>query len=799
MILTICTLKSYQAQSQALYRYYAADSQSIVSGNYYRILVMDTLNVNDTFKIKAAIRINGTAVINQKATIIRHNRRIDITNQENTFQDSLSLDSIHQGFWKDRFVNVFIINDDTSKTSNGDKEILVSYPLPLGKGYNVDKDSVVTRKTDPLFSLHGSITTIGQLSDNKYQAQTIPQNYIRTSINAELTLFGLPFSTNYYYTTENTTGLNQINNYRISFNYNKFYNNLNQRLNKKIQNEKQHKLNTITTIDIKELDKEYSEIKGKVTNQEYLKQQKKNEAIIKRGENDSIFRNSYKYKKSQLHLKDHELKNKRLCELDTLRIKYFRDARNADVYGGILNINSTSPKGFRRSLKKYGLISNADKLALSLKKFDLGTFDPNYTRLVLGGVSLTGVNTEINYGKLYGAFTWGTSVTNFSNPFNIDIAGKRNLISSRVGLGRTEKLLFAFSFLKGSDGASNKVEDSTYRYYVPQQNYVAGIDLVYRQGVSEVGFEFARAINDNQDQNNKSNIEQFGSINKVKYANAWTIYSDLSIESGTRFRLMTRVVDPFYYSFGTPFLRRDNFRIETSIDQSFLNRNVQFGVTYRRDEDNIYDLKEGTSINNSFLFNLQLRFRNYPFVLLTYSPNYQYYYYAASKTHYSSNVKLYNITIGYTKRKRNYTYTSTFTYTKQYNETNTLGFGLFHIDQYSANENLYFNIIDLTTSLGLTYTHPYHTTQTGKIYALNSSLSKSIFKRKVNINGGYSYQKDFGLEERNIIHVGTEFLLGWSIRCNIRTERHFVKRNRIIDNTTNQDMNLGRITIIKTF
>jgi hypothetical protein len=258
---------------------------------------------------------------------------------------------------------------------------------------------------------------------------------------------------------------------------------------------------------------------------------------------------------------------------------------------------------------------------------------------------------------------------------------------------------------------------------------------------------------------------------------------------------MTRSVDPFYYSFGTPYLRRDNFRIETKAEQPFLKNQIAASISYRRDEDNIYSLKEGTSINNSFIYTLNVKFKKYPFLIVTYSPNYQSFYNAISKSKYSSTVKLYNITAGYTKQGRNIIATTVLNYTKQYNQTTTEGFSLFHIDQYAVNENLYIKPIDLNTTAGITYVLPYQTGDTGRVFIATLSASKSVFKKKVNLNGSYAYQKDFGYQQRNIIQAGTNFSLGWKININIRVEHHFIQSTKL--QTT--DMNLGRITITKAF
>lgn len=671
----------------------------------------------------------------------------------------------------------------------------------------VDSSQFTMPKKKPI-SVHGSIKTIGQASDNQYNTQGIPQNYVRTYVNADLDLFGLPFSTGYYYTTESNSGPNKINNFRLSFRYDLFYQNLRTRMEKKLEVDKQDKIKRVTRIDIGNLNKEFSKLQNELNAKDYKRLIDKNASILALGEKDTSFKKSYRYKKAYQQNLDQKAKLDRLKELEKLKEEYLKYSQVADYDTRIKELNLSKPKDFRRGTKRFGLLKPGQSIFLSVKKLDLGTFDPDYTTLILSGVSLTGVNIEMNPGNLYGAFTWGKAIANFDNPLAFSsLAGGRTIMSGRLGLGQKEKLLVAMSLLKGTDDAGNAVIDSNYNYYLPNYNYVIGADVKYKiNDQAEVGAEYAKSQSREIGKETRSTGEQIGNLvspDQGKYSSAWYAYTKFNLnDNRTRIKASTRVVDPFYYSFGTPYLRRDNFRIELKGEQLFWKNQVTTGVTYRRDRDNLYALKQGTSVNNTFIFNAQIRIKKYPYLILTYSPSYQSFYNSVLDKQIKSTVKLYNAVVGYTHQNKKIVANSTFSYTRQYNESNQDEWPAFDVSQYAFYENVMLRQINLTVNSGVTYALPKHQGDTGRVFTANVQCTKGLFKNKISVMGGYRYQKDFTVEERNIAEAGTSFSLGWGINCQITAEKHFIKSygyRLVARSDFPTAMMLGRITLIKTF
>lgn len=649
-------------------------------------------------------------------------------------------------------------------------------------------------------TIHGSITTTGQLSDNRYNGQTVPQHYLRTYVNAEVSVFGLPFNTGYYYTTESAGSANPINNYRFSFNYDKFYGELKNKLDKKLQAEKERNLQTPGMPDLPALNTEYEKLNAELNAPSFKTRMLKNDELLKRGELDTNFRHSFRYRQAQQQSLDYGQKLARLEEIGKMKAHYDKLDRISGMNINMQEHRALAPAGFRKALGRYGMLKPGEQFFLNVRKLDLGSFDPAYTRIVLNGVNLTGINVELNPGYLYGAFAWGKTTGGMSNPFAFDLSSGRSIMAGRLGIGRAGKTLLAVSVLKGDDDANsgNTVTgDSTPTAFIPKHNYVTGADLTHKNQFIEAGIEYARSVNRTGPATANTELGNTLKQDQSRYSGAWNAYANVSLqESSTKFGVAARVIDPYYYSFGVPYLRQDNFRVEGKAEQGFLHNQLSTGIQYRRDEDNVYDLKEATSVNNMLIYTLQARFKQYPFVVLSFAPSYQSYYNSALKLHISSSVKMYQATVGYVKTGKKSMLTSVGTYTKQYSQGNNEGMTVFHVDQYTLNETYMLMPANLQLAAMGSYTLPLSGGDTGRMFMGNVMATKSFLKNKIKVSAGYAYQRDRA-EVRNIIRCGTGFALPFGISCELRLERHFIRR-RIVP-AGSSDMHLGQLTLTKRF
>lgn len=726
--------------------------------------------------------------------------------------------------------NHLTLIEDSLIIGKAKQALLFYFPLTTSLHKN-DSGEAKAKKRNPFLKVHGNIIVSGQLADGKLYGQGIPEKYLRTQVNCKPELLGVPFNFSYYTTSENNSDFHGINNYRVSFDYATFYNKLKHRLDTLSELDKLKKISRITKLDIEQINKESLKLKAQLNNQSYLKQMMSNKNILNKFSNDSVknvdlknitnksllvdkkinsgqksfdslYRNSRRFKKASDQMNLYQYKVNRLKELDNLKNGYNIDSIKINFDGKVEDIKANNSKGFKKRLKKYGLYKPQYDLLLSIKKLDFGTFDPAYTTLILSGISLKGINTEINYGNLYGAFTYGSVSNNFNyRSFFSNTNSEQTILACRAGIGRIEKLLFAVSLLKGQDNGGNQLRDSNSGFLLPEKNYVLGIDIRYKfSDFIDLGVEYAKSTiqdrENNKGSDDASSIKNLISASKSKYSDAWTGYFNLKLKSNTKLHFMTRQIDPFYYSFGAPFLRKDNFRIEAKGEQHFWKKQFSAAITVRKDQDNIYDLKEATSRNLTSIYTFHLKIKKYPFLLVNYSPNYQSNFNALTKHTFSSSIIYYGLTSGYTFQTRSISVTSTLNFSRQFNKTTAAGYSLFDISQYMLSENLFFKQMDIMFSGILNYTFPA-IGDTGRIYFSNLMVSKTSHDKKTTISIGYVYQKDFGVDRRNCIQTNVTLILGWGITSTLKLEKQFIKNYKV--DKENSNLNIGRVIIMKTF
>ncbi len=689
------------------------------------------------------------------------------------------------------------------------------------------------KKEKPV-KINGSVMVIGQYADNRYPNQSIPQSFVRTAINANVEVFGLPVSTSYYYTTENINGSYQINNFRMSFRYDQFQSNIKAKLNKRAELNKINQLKHFTNLDINSLNAEYEKLRNEINSKDFKKRLEKNLAVIEKKVPDTLLKKpnlndskdliqkkrsdiqarlnnpeltrNFSYKKALISQNELLGKLERLQQIEELKNEYLKYNKQVEMNARLSEVDLKNPKSYMKAAKRYGYVKPGQGIFMSMRKLDIGTFDPDYTVLVLSGVSLMGFNIEVNPGKIYGAFTVGKAVTNFNylNYLNAvsALTGGRNIISARAGLGSKDNFLCAVSVLRGTDNTQDPVKDSTTIYYQPNYNYVLGIDARYKINSNvDLGVEYAKSQDQaivSESKNAGDRIAGLANSSQALYSSAWNAYSNIGFNKNTsRIKVSGRWVDPFYNSFGTPYLRKDNFRMEAKGEQLFWKRQLSTSVTYRRDADNLRDTKQGTSINRSMIFNLQLRLKKMPYLLLTYSPNYQSFYNSVFDKNIQTDVKYYNAVLGYTYQKDKTVFNTTLTYSRQFNHTNQTQWKHFDVSQYSIIQSMLVQPVNLTMTGTLNYVLPANGSDTGQLVNLSLTGSKGVFKNKITVTAGARYQDDKMIEQRWIGEAGSSFSLGFGIRCQLHYERHFISSYK--NNSGKSDMNLGRVTLIKTF
>lgn len=791
---------------QVTYRLVSPDSKAV--GMHTLFNLVPASHVSDSMPAERVLHVyyDQNKVVSFRASFSSYNNRTALSALDSIVFDSVMYDSILTS------PSIMTRRKEYKITLVNTSEMMIEFPIEDIETGNISAQDSTGNKKDSIevkrpkkaipFSVHGSVKLVAQVSDNKYLYQGIPQNYLRTFVNTEINCFGLPFTAGYMYTTESNSGINQLNNYRISFQYDKFYEGINQRLSEKIKADGKVNLPAKAGIDINEISPELISLNKQVNADEFKLRYEKNRQILELGEKDSLFRQSHKYKKALKQQELNDKKTSRLKELTLLKEKYLKEDRLADINVNTRQKKISSPGEFRRAAKKYKLVSPFQSVFLSVKRLDIGTFDPQYSTLTLNGINITGLNIEVNPGYFYAAATWGKVTAGFDNPLSFfKTPAQRSISAMRAGIGRKERFLIAVSLLRGKDESGNAIKDSFFDYYLPSDNYVTGLDATYRFGKNgEVGVEYARSQNNYQTLNTPgaSTIKELATNSKDKYAGAWNAYTRFTLNEGnTRIKLSSRLIDPFFYSFGTPYLRKDNFRVELKGEQLFWKKQLTTGLTLRSDRDNLYNTKAGTSRVYSTVFNVQLRIKKLPYFIITYSPNYQFFYNSSIKRSISTRSVFYNIISGYTHQTKKTTSNITLGYCNQFNVSSEAEWQSYNAKQFSAFLTVASRRSGLSVNSGITYVLPENKSDTAEVLVISSTVSRPLFKNRINASAGLAYHKDFEIQQRIIADVSASFTLPWRLICQLTLEKHFIQAYR--PDISGKDAFTARLSIIKTF
>lgn len=749
-------------------------SEGKVIVSYALLLYYDSLKRDVSFTITDSLIYD---TLDYQAIVNRELRRFNFFNVELVNSPNLTSTLPVEDVW--RYVSGFI----------------PSIELP---------DSIWKNKKEPFLKVHGDVRIVAQASSGRYNAQITNPTFVRTNVNANIEVGGIPFQAGYLYTTEPTIGGHSINNYRLSFNSIQFNNAIKNKLDKRIASRQDTILKNrfnLTHQQLENIPVEVIELKQELSSPAFIRSLNANEKILQRGELDTTFKKSFRYRKAVEWQKQANDKRLRLNEIDSINkiIKKVESAlvidRNIDSY------RLNNPRLYRRAVRKYGITDWKHSMLLSVQKFDIGTFDPQYTQLVLGGISLTGLNIEFNPSPIYTAFSWGLAAHSSVFPSNViaqPASQSRNIYSGRIGFGTKGKTLLAMTYLRGRghmDTAINTKERQV------SENIVAGVDLTYRVLPNlELYAEYARSENRTEGERYQRHSAQKELVDFTdkQYSGAWfarATYSSNNSKSTSRMQALFQWVDPFYYSYGTPFLRQDNVRAEFKGDHTWFKRQFNASATYRRDRDNLYGFKQGTSISHTVVLISQIRLKKKPYFIIVYSPNIQAFYYESLKKQIRSRFVVKSLTSGYDFKRKEYVLSSQVTLTNQQNFPGQSDWPKLNTTQIAFNE--VFTIIPSKWAFSGYYSSTIFGSGSDSSSTVSASLGIQKGLKNSELGIGLRYLEDRGLERRIVADASFKQQLGYGITMLFASECNFIKNYYKVNRQ--EKMLIGRLTIIKSF
>lgn len=512
----------------------------------------------------------------------------------------------------------------------------------VGQTQSITNDSLKLKKN--LFKTNGNI---GLGYDYGFipfgQNITAPSGYFKAEGNIGWTIKNLPFQSTFFYT--NLKNINGLNNYfRISFDFQAYQSYLTQ---------KKNALKEKYAVKIPELQSNFQDLQKKIA---YLNHVENNLDHYYQLPDSNAIQNPFQ---TTLPPLDSTL----LPSTDSMLLAsenrtHFSDSIRQKKENLIQQANEieTQIQTYKKLIQQFDLpLANSpldtliyknktEKFISQIQKFEVGMCYPAYSQFLVNNIPVKGLNFEYENAHHFFAFTAGSTINNllFTNniiqnnlqntqnlfnffDFNSPQQGRR-IVSAKTGWGKKEGDHFFVGALYGNGQQSYYVDslNPAPSNALKEHNWVLELDgklkvkkwldvnLIY--GKSSV-----RPLNDESDTTN-ARFNQLFSNFRSNAALGKFLFSFEKIH--TQVAISIRWIDPFFKSFGVGFIRADNFRYEIKTDHAF-GKKWKAGLSYRKDENNLLNLFNYTTILHSGGIHAQYRVNKHLSLRGNFNPVYQ--------------------------------------------------------------------------------------------------------------------------------------------------------------------------------
>lgn len=538
------------------------------------------------------------------------------------------------------------------------------------------KDSFLKKPDLPLFKFpkpkrkvefHSQLNLTGFYTDIQNPRSLNEQQYLRIQANPKISLFGLPFQSEIYYTTESNRVYN-TNSFSLHFDKEKFLQNLQQQAQQQVKEKRKEILNKATDLrkheistqqlenelklnqrgwqidsqylsklqqqaeeklekelkeqeelakqqldsqrgvwqDSAEKDKRVAENKKRIDSLRYEIEKKKNLLVSKKKTADSLYAVNYeKYMKIK-------------AKADTLKQQY----ETAKVWLNKADSFSHNPKDVIANMAG-GKLQKAIKRVGNVEKLDIGNIQPQYGELMMGGVPARGIDVQVNPQRWIVKTTLARTFDNFGAIGNLPAQYNRNLAA--MGLGREIKSNRIFGRVIWNAGYLWDTEKAFENNGNCIKNFLTGADWQL-QVIKKIKLNGEIVHSDFQKEYGKNSIviRDYKLQSPVRY----TVWDKVSAKANVEFAtqslgtpyIKVQRLGSVFQNVANPFLRRDFQEIQTGIKGGILKNKVQIAAFYMRTNDNLKKDKDFTYSTKGFGIQAQSSFANGPNFSINYTP-----------------------------------------------------------------------------------------------------------------------------------------------------------------------------------
>ncbi|MFH1320492.1 MAG: hypothetical protein ABII90_07560 [Bacteroidota bacterium] len=526
--------------------------------------------------------------------------------------------------------------------------------IPLISLITLTSCTCFAQSTQTNFSGRSDIYT--NYSSQRTNNNPVPPFYSYWTGSQQVSALDLPFEVNWHFTSLQSSQ-RPLSPNMISFRFNseKLRSTLRQRAQQQIKKKLLDSEETLIRINSLSSDKE--KLQSILSNPQVMKelqQLEQSDSIQrvldeKRGElsNGQIINLEQKLKEfEQVEAKRHVYESlvSKKREIDGLREKYSKyDTIPVDLtYDYDLLDN---PKMLKEKLTSANLISKWENAGLWVECLQFGRILPYWSELTLNGTTLDGIEVAVAPANIYAGAVAGMIYPVQAYGYLQDsVEQTRSMIGASVGYGSTAVNHFRVNILQFKDGIASAgqvidpsqkanyvinalIDLSMFKGKVNIHSSIAGSQTTYDQQMTHPALHLGQAAIPKPDDPSEwmSNIfqQKKTSLNfSTGYAYTGNILVQ-PIRKGPVIKGSIRHIEPFYQSFGVPFLPNDISGFESGLEQSFWRSRITLSGSLSYYTDNLENLKPYTTGWQRYTASMRVNLPRLPSVILMYSPIYQ--------------------------------------------------------------------------------------------------------------------------------------------------------------------------------
>ena len=430
----------------------------------------------------------------------------------------------------------------------------------------------------------------------------------------------------------------------------------------------------------------------------------------------------------------------------------------------------------------------------NFKTFEVGKCRPNYSNIMLKGISVSGVNIEFTPGEFYAAFSTGKVKRSIKPSEITKPTYKQKLLFGKIGVGRKRETHLYVTFMQVEDEvnslpASSEIDTFNVK---PQSNFVLGTEGKLSLFKKKFTIEGEAAVSiHTRDTRDPVLIEDDTEVPSwlTNYINpnasssidfAYNVKSTLKLKT-TKLSGGVKMIGAGFTTLGNPNLVNDRLIYDGRIDQTFAKRKISLSVYFKQRRDNLINWKNDITTTTAYGIIAGFRFKKIPYLQISYTPNFQ-------KTDNDSlnmenSVNVFSAVTGYNYPIGNLKSFTGFNFFYQNTETlmDTIS-NLSKTKTYTLNEVLTFKI-PLSIAAAASFSKSEFSGKKRDILSLTLSGTHHAFKKKWKNTLGVKYSNRIDEQKKVRLFCRSRMKLWKGGNFDIRIEENiFRDKIQIINN-----------------